>query len=447
MKLKICFLALLCLVFRVAAQDNISDRGVKVGQLVPDVLVTGVRGLSLDGRDVSSFRFSELRGRLVILDFWATWCAPCRKMAPVMDSLQRVFGNQVLFLPVAYEPAVVVDPVLAAMQRVRSFSLPGVLGDKVLNGLFPHRSLPHFVWIDASGTVRAMTEEKEVTGDHIRALLTGMKVLMEEKQELTRAYDKGKLLLADGNGGETSAVTYRSMLSAYLPGLAGGLDMGMHDRSGGLRFVARNVPLVSLCTMAFSDRGRWFSGATIRLLSRDSARMDSKLSGQAYEAWLGQGQGWCYELLLPSGLSDSAYALMQSDIRHLFPSYRIGVERVKTRCLALVRTSDADKLRSAGGVFHVEVGPYAAELRNSPLSFMMKRLQVQFMQNSPLPVVDETGYKGRVDLSLHAPLNRLAPLNRELEKYDLRFEEREAWTDLLVIRDATGNEASSPQSF
>lgn len=437
MKRFLGFLGLLCLFLRVSAQENISDQGVRVGQAVPDVLVKGVRGLRLDGKVLDAeLRFSALRGRLVILDFWATWCAPCRKMVPVMDSLQRVLGNRVLFLPVAYETAAVCDPVLAAMRRIRPFALPGVFGDQVLNRLFPHRSLPHFVWVDHAGVVRAVTEEQEVTGDKIRAALAGNWGVLEGKRELVRSYDKGKGLLEDGNGGEATAMVYRSVLSGYLPGVSSSLDRDLRDSLGGLRLLAKNVPLTMLCNLAFSDQGRWFAGPTIRMLSADSGKLTSGLSGQAYERWLGQGHGWCYELRVPSFLADSAFALMRSDIAHLFPAYRIGVERVKTRCLALVRTSAVDKLRSAGGDFRVDVGPYTAELRNSPLGFLMKRLQVQYMQDSPIPVVDETGYTGRVDLSLEAPLGKVELLNKALEKYDLRFEERVVPVDLLVIRDA-----------
>jgi len=40
------------------------------------------------------------RGRPVVVDFWANWCAPCHAMAPIMRRLSKEFGEQIIFLKV-----------------------------------------------------------------------------------------------------------------------------------------------------------------------------------------------------------------------------------------------------------------------------------------------------------------------------------------------------------
>ena len=84
----------------------------------------------------------------------------------------------------------------------------------------------------------------------------------------------------------------------------------------------------------------------------------------------------------------------------------------------------------------MNIQPFYCTLRNSTLSQLIKRLEVQYMQNSALPIIDATGYTGRVDLDVHAALYKVDELNRELVRYGLRFEERMAETELLVVRDA-----------
>jgi thiol-disulfide isomerase/thioredoxin len=432
MKLKLSLLLYLCPFFWASAQDPI----LKIGDQVPDVSIANVTGLQIGGKDVTAFRLSQLKGKLLIIDFWATWCAPCRAMVPVMDSLRQQFGDRVQFLPVTHQSAATVAPVLAALQREKPFRLPGVTGDQALARLFPHRALPHYVWIDAGGTLRAVTEEKAVNAANIRAMLSGKAAPMQQKSDPAVSYDKTRPLLTGGNGGSSTPMLYHSILTRYIPGLAPGMDISPADSSGGQRFTLRNIPFTWILRLAYANDNRWFSDARIRLQCADSAKMTTRLSGQEFTNWLENGNGWCYELQVPAALVPDAYTLMQQDLHRLFPGYTVAVERRLTRCLALVRTTDADLLRSKGGQSSADIQPFYCSLRNSTLAQLIKRLEVQYMQNSPLPVIDATGYTGRVDLDLHAALYKVEELNRELARYGLRFEERLASTELLVVRDA-----------
>ncbi len=73
-------------------------RPVEVGQLAPDFTLP-----DLDGNMVS---LRDYRGRVVIINFWATWCPPCRKEMPAFQQLHQEMGDRVVILAVdRAEPA------------------------------------------------------------------------------------------------------------------------------------------------------------------------------------------------------------------------------------------------------------------------------------------------------------------------------------------------------
>ena len=76
-------------------------KGIKVGDTLPELSTFGLEGKLPD----------DLKGKVVLLDFWASWCGPCKESFPVMDELQQKYGAKGLVIL-----AVNVDEKVAAMK-------------------------------------------------------------------------------------------------------------------------------------------------------------------------------------------------------------------------------------------------------------------------------------------------------------------------------------------
>ena len=64
---------------------TLSAWSAEVGQAAPD--------FALSSRNQDNVRLSDFKDKVVYLDFWASWCAPCRKTFPWMNELQTKYGK------------------------------------------------------------------------------------------------------------------------------------------------------------------------------------------------------------------------------------------------------------------------------------------------------------------------------------------------------------------
>jgi peroxiredoxin len=108
-------------------------------------------------KDLSGKRwtFAELRGKVVLVNFWATWCPPCRKEMPDLETLYGRFGAKgLVVLGISDEESDKVDPFI----REHKVSFPVLLDpDRKVNDLFVVDGIPKSFVYDRQGKLVAQS--------------------------------------------------------------------------------------------------------------------------------------------------------------------------------------------------------------------------------------------------------------------------------------------------
>ena len=419
-----------CLLSVCRAQPPAAE-GLAPGQQVPQRLP-----LQLVNHHKAAATLSDFNGKLLLLDFWATWCGSSRAPLPLLDSLQAAYEDQLQVLLVSYTAArdskASVEAFFEKYRRPDGsrYRLPSVVEDTSLIRLFPHKPIPHFVWIGPDGTVGAITRSAQVTSRNIeRAIAEGvMPPSLRPDLDLSRPLLANEVLPSETTG-------------YYATLLQGTVDDGpprFQERQNGdlpNGLVAANMPLLDLFAIAkrnlypeLGSNGLVLEGVDAELLLQEEA-------GPASADWQ-ERHTYAYDLLLPEGTAADPYRLLLEDLNR-YSGYRGSLELRKTDCLRLVRKGRKDKLRSKGGEAANRLySKKAPAMQNLPLTTLVARLNSN--NTLPLLVVDDTGYSGSVDIELKAVSSDLPALRRQLQAYGLDLVPTRRKVEVFVLRYAPG---------
>lgn len=120
-----------------------------VGKAAPDFALNVIHG----GEPGNRIRLSDLKGKAVVLDFWASWCQACRAQAPIVDRVAREAESSEVMVVGVNTGDSMPDAVRFAQQSGLSFV--SVFDDKGVADAFGVRELPTLVVVDKQGRVSA----------------------------------------------------------------------------------------------------------------------------------------------------------------------------------------------------------------------------------------------------------------------------------------------------
>jgi len=123
----------------------------EVGFLAPD--------FTLNNEDGNPVTLSQLKGKPVFLNFWASWCPPCKEEMPLIQEAYEKYGNQVDFYGVNLTFNDSLEEALAFMKS-NGYDMPILFDDnpdpnKTIAKLYRANTIPTSVFIDANGVIQA----------------------------------------------------------------------------------------------------------------------------------------------------------------------------------------------------------------------------------------------------------------------------------------------------
>ena len=124
---------------------SVSSHAVDIREEAPDFTLKGLDGTNL--------RLEEYRGKVVLINFWASWCGPCRQEMPLLDRLHHRYedtGFAVLGINVEGERA----PAQKIVDKTK-VTFPVLIDEnQKVSELYSLEAMPSTVVVDRDGVVR-----------------------------------------------------------------------------------------------------------------------------------------------------------------------------------------------------------------------------------------------------------------------------------------------------
>ena len=414
---------------------------LKIGDQVPDVTFTNVKN-----HTNKTIKLSNFKGKLIIIDFWNKWCSPCISAFPKMEELQRKFGSDIQILLVTTDTDEQLKTLYQSSEILKNTKLPIITSDTVLKKIFPHSSVPYHVWIDKEGKVKATLNDFNTNSETIENYLASGKTSFTFKQDIFShelkygplfnqiigtGYDQMKQVQAYTiftkrnlyNSGSMEVVDtaskrminypiiflFRSIYSqVQLPANAAQLN-----ESDIKQIKPKNDVKIEINTKLPEDKKKYFYP------SRNISGFDDWINKNIY----------CYERVFESSVMKLPHlkrvqvqnTLVIGDFERFF-SLTSKMEYRNEKCLIIYKLGNNGQFETKGGErIHEKTANKVFRLRNYPVGTLISIISSRFMLYSgEIPVIDETGYNGNIDVDFNFDDNRsVESLNKDLNRFGL----------------------------
>jgi thiol-disulfide isomerase/thioredoxin len=407
-----------------------------VGEKLPDLVFKNLINYKTDHTNLS-----DLKGKLVILDFWELSCTSCMAAFPKIQKVQEQFGDKVQVITITrLASPEQFNKALKTFPALKNFDLPTVLRDDILYKYFPFEFISHLVWIDGNGVVKAITGTEYVTPENVELALKDEHLPWAVKKDVFGfEYDRPLLSVMNGEA-KAPSMLYYSALTGYMEGIDA-TDRIIEDSvNQTVTYNHYNHNLLSLC-----DGSLWGQGTGnippkfLVLHVKDKTRYLRNNKTQFFNEWAKKNT-YCYSVSMPMQLPiNERKEFIKKDLTRWLDVLGISVKKELSEVngLALVKLKDKKPVITEGGEPESRYRyPYDSSiLKNEPIGDFLNNLNL-YNDEIPFLISNQTGYGDTSKLNMQFSKNAFASeakLRQELRQNGFDLVPFTWKTDMYVI--------------
>ena len=346
--------------------------------------------------------WESLKGKVIVLDFWATWCSPCVAAIPHMNQLAQELTNQpVVFMSITDDAE---DRLASFIKTTPMKTWIGIDSNRENWARFSVSSIPHTILIGPDGRVKAITMPENVSVQVVRSVLEGKAINLPAKEARPSdlEWDENQIEWKDG-----IKPLFEIIIKPVSTATSGTM---LHPGEGHL--TADGVLLQVLVQLAYGT---------------DHYHVDWRLpkSTQAYRV----------AARVPKGRETQLLPLFQNALTATFNFKASWQPQEKDVYVLRVPANEQPRLSAAASnqeaLFRSMRGKAMAQRK--PIATM-----VQFLTNAlGLPVVDETGLSGEYNWELsYQPGQPELTLQAVKDRLGLELVKARRSIQVLVVEEA-----------
>lgn len=401
---------------------------LKIGDKVPDIVFQ-----KMLFHKAPNGKLSDFKGKAIIIDQWFIGCIPCVSAMPKLDSLQKVYSNDLQILPVTFEKSNNTEMFWAKNITVTGIRLPQVVEDTLVRKYFPAVNFPHQVWINKRGIIEAITDGQQLSKQNIQKLINNeplaLKVKKDEMDGNVRFSTQPTIMIRFEEN--KNKLLYYSYFSKYRKELNGILRTFVDTSAKLVRVTATNTPLFRLYDFAYANNSWEPRNLSSRFIRNDT----KKINGLLINADDTTSQ-FSYDLMYAGTTAHDFKKYMVPDLDRFF-NLKSYEELREVECYVISPNGTGTKYKefydpTAKQYHTVDLFKFKKIIANNSYPWL---LGAAINDQAEHLVLFELGNAKRVNFEVDWNLQDLQQMNKDFEKFDLKIEKHFKKRKVIILED------------